>query len=56
MIVLLSVVPFSGPKRYDYDSSKKQWVSTRDGTELLARLSSEIEQGMNVKLDFRQLE
>ncbi|EFP85073.2 uncharacterized protein PGTG_11242 [Puccinia graminis f. sp. tritici CRL 75-36-700-3] len=35
--------PFSGPKRFDYDKSRKSWFYSREGNELMALLSSEID-------------
>lgn len=34
--------PRSGPKRYDYSLSKRQWVYKHDGSELLALIEEEI--------------
>lgn len=33
---------FSGPRRYEYDATSGEWVNTRDGTELMKLLRTEI--------------
>ena len=34
--------PISGPRRYQWHSGTRAWVSTRDGTEMLSTLRDEI--------------
>jgi len=45
--------PISGPRRYNYDSTQQQWVSSRDGHNMLDSLQQEIEKLTTIKLKLR---
>jgi frataxin-like iron-binding protein CyaY len=40
----------SGPRRYEYDSSSRSWLNTRDGTEMTERLRSEILEATGIEI------
>ena len=44
--------PISGPKRYQWDDGKRAWVNTRDGHDMLQRLTAELKQLTGVDLEF----
>nr|ANM86763.1 frataxin [Stygiella incarcerata] len=48
--------PQSGPQRFDYDESRKAWISDRTGDELLSLLASEVEAKVHTKVEFKMEE
>ena len=40
--------PISGPRRFFYDSTKQEWINTRDGSSLLQELKIEIHKLTNI--------
>jgi len=44
--------PLSGPKRYHWDASRRAWLNTRDGHELTALLTTELERLTGQRLAF----
>lgn len=47
--------PTSGPKRYDYDSTKGEWVYKYDNVSLHARLSDEVSAIVGHPIHFRKV-
>jgi len=45
--------PFSGPKRYDYNPTRKVWYYTRDGEQLDDLLSKELSEVLESKVEIR---
>lgn len=40
----------SGPRRYEYDAARREWLNTRDGTELVQLLRKEISEATGVEI------
>jgi frataxin len=48
--------PQSGPQKFDYNQTRKAWISDRTGDELLSLLAGEVEAKINTKIEFQMEE